>query len=179
MADEWDPRLSAIKRRRDSDELEALAATFRPGWKPGDKVQTWLRRHGPELTLLVREGGWAWDDIGRAMALAGVAYRSGEPIGGRLLCRKVSVARRQASPRTTVPPPRPAPAPTISGEPATVEPTPPAAEPKFKLVKAVRPLSRQPSPERAAPAPAQPEQPQRSREEVLALLRGVAPTDKS
>lgn len=178
MTDDSRTRASAAKRRRQDDELQLLAATFSEDWRTGDKVQTWLRLHEPRLTSLVRDRGWSWEDVGRAMALAGIAYSSGQPISGPLLWRKVSAARtRRAGARKT------AEAPTVS----RAEPSPPipvshlsvtaaTVEPKFKLVRAARPVPLPPA--QVASAPVQPEPPQRSREEVLALLRGETPTDK-
>ena len=89
------------KRARDLDELEALAHRLGADWRPGDRVMTWLNRHegrGGELSLLV-EDGWSWADIGRAMHLAGIHYRTGQPISGDVLRVKAYQARRRAKAR--------------------------------------------------------------------------------
>jgi hypothetical protein len=86
---------SPEKRVRSRDELEEQAGIFGRDWRAGDRVMTWLNRHegkSGELSLLV-EDGWSWADIGRAMHLAGIAYRSGEPISAAILRKKASEAR--------------------------------------------------------------------------------------
>lgn len=98
------------KRARDPDEVEALARRLGADWRPGDRVMTWLNRHegrAGELSLLV-EDGWSWADIGRAMHLAGIHYRTGQPISGDVLRVKAYQARqharvRAARARTSVP----------------------------------------------------------------------------
>lgn len=42
---------------------------------------------------MVRDGGWTWSDIGRAMTLAGITYASGTPWTGALLNVKMAQAR--------------------------------------------------------------------------------------
>lgn len=86
---------SPEKRRRDRDELEEQAGLFGRDWRAGDRVMTWLNRHEGrtgELSRLVADG-WSWADIGRAMHLAGITYRTGEPISAAILRKKASEAR--------------------------------------------------------------------------------------
>jgi hypothetical protein len=67
---------------------------------------TWLNRHegrAGELSRLV-EDGWSWADIGRAMHLAGIAYRTGEPISAAILRKKASEARAIARAKSAPPP---------------------------------------------------------------------------
>src|SRR3954451_17379005 len=47
----------------------------------------------PRLRRMVRDGGWTWTDIGRAMTLAGITYASGTPWTGALLNVKMAQAR--------------------------------------------------------------------------------------
>jgi len=89
---------SPEKRLRGRDELEHQADIFIRDWRSGDRVMTWLNRHegkSAELTRLL-EDGWSWADIGRAMHLAGIAYRSGAPISPAILRKKASEARAAA-----------------------------------------------------------------------------------
>jgi hypothetical protein len=86
------------KRVRSTDELAALARSFGADWHPGDNVMTWIRRHeggARELSTLVRDG-WSWADIGRALALAGIVYRTGTPIAAGILSNKAWLARETA-----------------------------------------------------------------------------------
>jgi hypothetical protein len=86
---------SSKKRRRDHGELEAQARTFGTDWRVGDRVITWLHRHEGqlnELSHLVKDG-WSWADIGRAMHIAGIAYRTGAPITDVILRKKATEAR--------------------------------------------------------------------------------------
>ena len=97
---------SPEKRPRHRDELEQQAGTFGRDWRAGDRVMTWLNRHegrSGELSRLV-EDGWSWTDIGRAMHLAGIAYRTGEPISAAILRKKASEARAVARAKSAPPP---------------------------------------------------------------------------
>jgi hypothetical protein len=83
------------KRVRSVEELAALARVFGADWHPGDNIMTWIRRHEGgvrELSKLVRDG-WSWADVGRAMALAGIVYRTGTPIAAGILSNKAWLAR--------------------------------------------------------------------------------------
>jgi len=85
----------STKRRRDRGELEAQARTFGTDWQVGDRAMTWLHRHEGqlnELSHLVKDG-WSWADIGRAMHIAGIAYRTGAPITDVILRKKATEAR--------------------------------------------------------------------------------------
>jgi hypothetical protein len=96
---------SPEKRPRHRDELEQQADTFGRDWRAGDRVMTWLNRHegrAGELSRLV-EDGWSWADIGRAMHLAGIAYRTGEPISAAILRKKASEARAIARAKNAPP----------------------------------------------------------------------------
>lgn len=88
------------KRSRTDAEVAKLAARFGVDWNPADAVETWLRRHARELSLIVRDDGWSWTDVGRALAAAGIAYRTGRPWSAPILRKKVceaaGIARRGA-----------------------------------------------------------------------------------
>ena len=98
------------KRTRSAEELVSLSRVFAADWHPGDNVMTWIRRHEGttmELSTLVRDG-WSWADVGRALALAGICYRSGTPISAHILGNKAALARseeraRQAALRKLAP----------------------------------------------------------------------------
>jgi len=96
---------SPEKRPRHRDELEQQAGTFGRDWRAGDRVMTWLNRHegrSGELSRLV-EDGWSWADIGRAMHLAGIAYRTGVPLSAAILRKKASEARAVARAKSAPP----------------------------------------------------------------------------
>jgi len=115
---------SPEKRPRHRDELEEQAGTFGQDWRAGDRVMTWLNRHegrAGELSLLV-EDGWSWADIGRAMHLAGITYRTGVPISAAILRKKASEARAAA--RTKSAPPWGAISNTDATEPPVQQPPP-------------------------------------------------------
>ncbi len=58
-------------------------------------IEPWLRRRIVRFTRLVQNEGWSWDDIGRALTLAGIVYASGNPWKGSLLSRKAARLRKQ------------------------------------------------------------------------------------
>ena len=70
-----------------------MAARFRTDWQVGDRIETWLRQHVDELTAIVRDQGWSWNDIGRALHSAGIEYRTGRPWSAAILRKKAVVAR--------------------------------------------------------------------------------------
>jgi hypothetical protein len=120
---------SPEKRPRDRDELEEQAGTFGRDWRAGDRVMTWLNRHegrSCELSRLV-EDGWSWADIGRAMHLAGITYRTGEPISAAILRKKASEARATARAKSA--PPRGALPNTDAPEPPVQQQVPPLPSP--------------------------------------------------
>ena len=95
------------KAPRPTDQIEKLAADLSGRWVKADGIEPWLRRNCSRLTSLQKDRGWSWDDIGRALTLAGIAYGSGREWSGHLLATKMSqtrakVAARQAG-RLSVP----------------------------------------------------------------------------
>jgi hypothetical protein len=156
---------SPEKRPRDRDELEEQAGIFGRDWRAGDRVMTWLnRREGRsgELSRLV-DDGWSWADIGRAMHLAGITYRTGAPISAAILRKKASEARAAARAKSAprqgkvlsdtgaleVPPvqqqvpPRPAPA-LVSLPPAKTDVPIEDEELEFKPATLIRHSARKP-----------------------------------
>jgi len=81
------------KLARPDADVQKLAAELQKRWTPADGIAPWLRRNGPRLRRMVRDGGWTWADIGRAMTLAGITYGSGTPWTGALLNVKMAQAR--------------------------------------------------------------------------------------
>jgi hypothetical protein len=80
-----------------------LARGFGADWTPGDTVQTWLHKHEGrtgELSRMIDEG-WSWEDLGKAMHLAGIRYRTGEPISANTLRHKAYLARNRERDRLT------------------------------------------------------------------------------
>ena len=113
--------------------MEEQAGFFKRDWRTGDRVITWLNRHEGRLGELSRlvVDGWTWVDVGRALHLAGIAYRTGEPISARILRKKASEARTAARAKTaqSLSPPDPqryAPE-TPSGQEQAASPEPIAA----------------------------------------------------
>ena len=90
---------SPAKRIRDREELEEQARLFGQDWHAGDRIQTWLNRHEGKLgeTELDGRGRLVLGDVGRAMHIAGITYRTGEPIAPDLLRRKAYRARVELS----------------------------------------------------------------------------------
>ncbi len=89
------PRGRVPKRPRTKEELAEHAQRFGADWRAGDNVMTWIRRHeatNAELSRLVRDG-WSWNDVGLALALAGIKYQTGPAISGDVLRRKAEKAR--------------------------------------------------------------------------------------
>lgn len=81
------------KRLKSDDEVAAVAARLGRDWRPGDGIETWLRQHVEELTSMVREQGWSWGDIGRALNAAGIEYQTARPWSAAILRKKAVVAR--------------------------------------------------------------------------------------
>ena len=85
------------KRKRSGAELQELARDLGADWAQGDTVQTWLHKHegkARELSRIVDQG-WSWEDLGKAMHLAGIGYRTGEPISANTLRHKAYLSRNR------------------------------------------------------------------------------------
>ena len=90
------------KRKRTGAELHDLALALGADWTPGDTVQTWINKHEGKTRELSRmvEGGWLWEDIGKAMHLAGITYSTGQPIPPHTLRLKAYLSRNRERART-------------------------------------------------------------------------------
>ncbi len=82
----------SLKRKPTDAEIETLAATFRPLWRPGDVVRPWLRQHRDMLLELVH-GEWSWAAVGAALSKAGITYRTGAPWTAKALRSEFSRAQ--------------------------------------------------------------------------------------
>jgi len=92
------------KRKRSDAELQALARVLGADWTPGDTVQTWIHKHEGktgELSRMVEEG-WLWEDIGKAMHLAGITYSTGQQIPAHTLRLKAYLSRTRQRERAAV-----------------------------------------------------------------------------
>ncbi len=90
------------KRKRTVAELKDLARVLGADWTQGDTVQTWIHKHEGKIGELSRmvEDGWLWEDIGKAMHLAGIAYSTGQPIPPHTLRLKAYLSRNRERERT-------------------------------------------------------------------------------
>jgi hypothetical protein len=112
------------RRNHTQAEIETLAQTFRESWNDGQLIRPWLRRHGEEMRTLVRDEYWAWDNIGKALSLAGIKFKTGNPWGGENLRRSVALALKPRKGRG-----RPA-------ANAALPPTPETkVEPEFRVIR--------------------------------------------
>ena len=167
------------KRIRDHEELAEQARLFGQDWHAGDRVQTWLVRHegkSGELSQMV-EDGWSWTDIGRAMHIAGITYRTGEPISAAVLRKKASEARsavraKSAKPQDNFRPIADAPVVTPARQQPGFRPAQPSValspaetefpvwdeEPEFKPISLLnwsgKPITEEEKPPRKEPVPA-------------------------
>jgi hypothetical protein len=139
------------KRKRADAELHDLARAMAADWTPGDTVQTWLRKHegkAGELSCMVGEG-WSWEDLGKAMHIAGISYRTGQPISANTLRHKAYLARESEQRRVAAEAARQAP----FRPPGPVSPNPipvAAAAGQTPALPSVLPAPPEPAP-RAAP----------------------------
>jgi hypothetical protein len=112
------------RRNHTQAEIEALAQSFLESWNEGQLIRPWLRRHGEEMRALVRDEDWAWDNIGKALTLAGIKFKTGNPWGGENLRRSVALALKPRKGR---------------GRPAAYAAMPPTpemkVEPEFRVIR--------------------------------------------
>ena len=94
------------KQRHTEADIAALAEEFRKSWQEGQVLRSWLRVHAEELRHLVRHQDWAWANIGNAMSLAGITYRTGTHWTGEYLRRtlvKACATQTKRFPQVAVP----------------------------------------------------------------------------
>ena len=148
----------SLKRKPTDAEIEVLAATFRPLWRPGDVVRPWLRQHRDMLLELVH-GEWSWAAVGTALSKAGITYRTGAPWTAKTLRSEFSRAQTplkgyrrrpgRSEGAASEPPPVEAPVTTGAGEvprapaPAApiMSPLPPGAVPSAASGPRFKPAS--------------------------------------
>ncbi len=168
----------AVRRQHSDAEIAALAEQFRQSWSAGRIIRSWLRAHGDELVRLVRQDDWAWVNLGRALSLAGIAYRTGKPWTGENLRRAVALAQKplkRAQRATAILSEGEAPAETESGTRAEAvpdpSPLPERPEPEFRIIRKV-PVSTLPPALPAAPPRRAVARPDLGPDEILAIAAG-------
>jgi len=129
-----------LKRDHREADIEALAQRFRENWSEGQVIRSWLRRNGEELRTLVRQEDWSWANIGKAMSLAGIQFKTGKGWTGENVRRAVDLAMkpkkvRAGNSQTPSTPTAPS-APTISSSPPSARPPlRPPGEPEFRIIQ--------------------------------------------
>ena len=126
-----------LKRDYSEADVEALAEKFREDWSEGEVIRSWLRRHGEELRNLVRKEDWSWENIGKALSVAGIQFKTGKGWTGENLRRAVDLAMKPKKVRATKPqvpstvsaPILPALVPSL---PSSPPPSIPSGEPEFR-----------------------------------------------
>jgi hypothetical protein len=129
-----------LKRDHTQADIEKLAQKFREDWSEGDVIRSWLRRHSEELRNLVRREDWSWENIGKALSLAGIHFKTGKSWTGENVRRAVDLAMKPKKLREgkihSLPAPMPPPAPSIAPFPISASPTPrPSGEPEFRIIQ--------------------------------------------
>ncbi len=173
----------AVRRQHSDAEIAALAEQFRQSWSEGRIIRSWLRAHGDELIELVRRDDWAWVNLGRALTLAGIAYRTGKPWTGENLRRAVALAQKplKRMPRTkTAQPDDETPVEPLRGPGAELAPTPSLLperpEPEFRIIGRASVSSRPPAslPSATPPPRRAAARPELGPDEILAIAAGHA-----
>ena len=125
----------ALKRNHTDAEIEELAQRFRGSWSEGHVIRSWLRNHSAELRKLVREEDWSWTNIGKALSLAGIQFKTNKGWTGENVRRAVDLAtkaKKSRADRLPAPPPATG---SPSFVPAALPPSRPAGEPEFKIIQ--------------------------------------------
>ena len=73
-------------------DISDLATHFRPSWREGQVLRTWLKSHAIEIRDLVRDKDWSWENLGRVLTEAGITYQTGTPWTGENLRRNLNRA---------------------------------------------------------------------------------------
>ena len=170
----------AIRRQHTDAEIAALAERFGQSWSEGQLIRPWLRAHGEELMDLVRRDDWAWVNLGRALTLAGIAYRTGKPWTGENLRRAVVLAKKPLKRAQRAQALRPAEeitVETLRGQRAEQAPSPlpEPPEPEFRIIRPTAVANLPP----ASPAPMPPPRravarPDLGPDDILAIAAGHA-----
>lgn len=124
-----------MKRAHTEAEIETLAGKFRESWSEGQVIRSWLRNHSAELRKLVREEDWSWTNVGKALSLAGIQFKTNKGWTGENVRRAVDLATKAKKVRAEkVPAPMP-PSSAASFQQAALPPSRPAGEPEFKIIQ--------------------------------------------
>lgn len=125
-------------------DISDLATHFRPSWREGQVLRTWLKSHAIEIRELVRDKDWSWENLGRVLTEAGITYQTGTPWTGENLRRNLNRAelpgkreiklQRMAAPE---PPPTPPAAPSAVPAKLTggIGDIPAPTTPEFQLIR--------------------------------------------
>jgi hypothetical protein len=129
-----------LKRDHREADVEELAKKFREDWSEGEVIRSWLRRHGEELRNLVRNEDWSWENIGKALSLAGIQFKTGKGWTGENVRRAVDLAMKPKKVRagkSSLPPaPTAPPAPPLAPAPPSFSASPrPSGEPEFRIIQ--------------------------------------------
>ena len=129
-----------LKRDHREADVEELAKKFREDWSEGEVIRSWLRRHGEELRNLVRKEDWSWENIGKALSVAGIQFKTGKGWTGENVRRAVDLAMKpkkvRAGKSSEPSAPTAPPAPSLSPSPLSASPLPrPAGEPEFRIIQ--------------------------------------------
>ena len=129
-----------LKRDHREADVEELAKKFREDWSEGKVIRSWLRSHGEELRNLVRNEDWSWANIGKALSLAGIQFKTGKGWTGENVRRAVDLAMKpkkvRAGKSSEPSAPTAPPAPSLSPSPLSASPpTRPAGEPEFRIIQ--------------------------------------------
>jgi hypothetical protein len=119
------------KAPRPQEQIDKLALTLSRRWIKADGIEPWLRRNVTFLTGQQRDKGWSWNDIGRAMTLAGITYGSGRVWTGHLLATKISQTRAQIAARGASRPTRKPSVPFVAPEGSPISDALPAPPQRF------------------------------------------------
>ena len=129
-----------LKRDHREADVEALAKKFREDWNEGEVIRSWLRRHGEELRNLVRKEDWSWGNIGKALSLAGIQFKTGKGWTGENVRRAVDLAMKPKKVRAgkSSEPSAPTAPAALSLSPSPLSAAPlsrPAGEPEFRIIQ--------------------------------------------
>ena len=129
-----------LKRDYREADVEELAKKFREDWSEGEVIRSWLRRHGEELRNLVRQEDWSWENIGKALSLAGIQFKTGKGWTGENVRRAVDLAMKPKKVRAgkfDAPSVATAsPAPSMAPSPLSASPSArPTGEPEFRIIQ--------------------------------------------
>ena len=124
-----------LKRDHRDADVEALARKFGEDWNEGEVIRSWLRRHSEELRNLVRQEDWSWENIGKALSLAGIQFKTGRGWTGENVRRAVDLAMKPKKLRAGKSQPPMASTMASPSPPAALPPSRPPGEPEFRIIQ--------------------------------------------